>query len=109
MAAAAQTGAQLIVETHSDHILNGIRVAVKEKLIDSDNVVAYYFKKDEEEHSSQVTPIIINEKGRLFKKTNEGTSAELPKGFFDEWTNSMFKLNVVNQTRLGLISSTIFL
>ena len=92
LAAAAQTGAQLIVETHSDHILNGIRVAVKEKLIDSDNVVAYYFKKDEEKNSSQVTPIIINEKGRLFKKTNEGTSAELPKGFFDEWTNSMFKL-----------------
>ncbi len=92
LAAAAQTGAQLIVETHSDHILNGIRVAVKEKLISPDNVVAYYFKKDEEEHSSQVTPIFIDVKGKLHSKTAEGISSKIPKGFFDEWTNSMAKL-----------------
>lgn len=92
IALAAQTEAQIIVETHSDHILNGIRVAVKEKLVSPDKVVSYYFKRDEEENCSQITPVIINEKGKLFKKTNDGTSAELPKGFFDEWTNSMFKL-----------------
>lgn len=92
LAAAAQTGAQIIVETHSDHILNGIRVAVKETIIDSANVVAYYFKKDEEENSSQVMPIIIDVKGKLHSKTAEGSGAKIPKGFFDEWTNSMAKL-----------------
>lgn len=92
LAAAAQTGAQLIVETHSDHILNGIRVAVKEKLIDSGNVISHFFKKDEEEHCSQVKPIFIDVNGKLHSKTADGISSKIPKGFFDEWTNSMAKL-----------------
>ena len=45
IAAAAQTGAQLFVETHSDHILNGIRVAVKEESVDKNKVNIMYFNK----------------------------------------------------------------
>lgn len=92
LAAATQTGAQIIVETHSDHILNGIRVALKEKIAKPEDVIAYYFKKNENESCSEITPILIDEKGKLRSKVDNEISAELPKGFFDEWTNSMFKL-----------------
>ncbi len=92
LAAATQTGAQIIVETHSDHILNGIRVALKEKRANPDDVIAHYFKKNEEESCSEITSILIDEKGKLRSKTDNGTSAELPRGFFDEWANLMFKL-----------------
>ncbi|OUD11648.1 DUF3696 domain-containing protein [Thioflexithrix psekupsensis] len=91
-ALAAQAGVQLFIETHSDHILNGIRIAVREKDISPDNVVSFHFKRDEEGYSSHVTPIMIDEKGKLYRKMEDGSAGKIPKGFFDEWTNSMMKL-----------------
>ncbi|MGE0085695.1 MAG: DUF3696 domain-containing protein [Desulfococcaceae bacterium] len=91
-AAAAQSGAQLFIETHSDHILNGIRIAAREKRIDEKNVIAFYFKRNEEDNCSRITSVLIDGKGKLHRKTDEGTKASIPKGFFDEWTNSMAKL-----------------
>lgn len=44
IALAAASGMQLFVETHSDHIVNGIRVAVKEEFIDSKKVNISYFR-----------------------------------------------------------------
>jgi len=38
MALAASSGAQIIVETHSDHVINAIRVAVKEGIIPSTDI-----------------------------------------------------------------------
>ncbi len=92
LAAAAQSGAQLLVETHSDHILNGIRIAARNKQIDPGKAVAFYFKRNEEDNSSDITPIIVDANGKLHRKTAEGTTAKIPKGFFDEWTNSMAQL-----------------
>jgi predicted ATPase len=92
IAVAAQTGAQLIIETHSDHILNGVRVAVKEQMANPDSIITYYFKRNQENRSSEISSIIMDEKAKLYQKIQDGTNAELPEGFFDEWTNSMFKL-----------------
>ncbi len=39
MALAAQNGVQIFAESHSDHIINGVRVAVKENLIEKNNAV----------------------------------------------------------------------
>ncbi|MCK4663968.1 MAG: DUF3696 domain-containing protein [Bacteroidales bacterium] len=82
---AAQTGAQLFIETHSDHILNGIRVAVKENSIDKSDVNIMYFDKvttDKEQYSS-VKHIEIDNNGEL---------SEYPKDFLDEWSNQLLKL-----------------
>ena len=92
LAAAAQSGVQLLVETHSDHIVNGVRIAARTKQIDPEKIVAFYFKRNEEDNSSDITPILVDAHGKLHRKTDEGTSAKIPKGFFDEWTNSMAKL-----------------
>lgn len=92
IALAAQSGAQIFVETHSDHILNGIRVAVKDfhnteerKGVDKDNVNILYFEKTttEKEQFSKVTPIRVDMKGEM---------DEYPKDFLDEWSNQLLKL-----------------
>lgn len=85
MALSSACGAQLIVETHSDHILNGIRVAVKENDIDNKTIGLFYFDKvtTDEEQYSKVTPIRIDRNGTLDK---------YPEGLLDEWSNQLSKL-----------------
>ncbi|MDI9364088.1 MAG: DUF3696 domain-containing protein [Flavobacterium sp.] len=85
IALASQSGAQIFVETHSDHILNGIRVAVKENLIDKLKVNIMYFEKTttEKEQFTEITPIRVDHKGEL---------DEYPKDFLDEWSNQLLKL-----------------
>ena len=38
---------QIILETHSDHILNGIRVATKKGILKSEQSKIYYFRKEQ--------------------------------------------------------------
>jgi predicted ATPase len=85
LAAAAQTEAQLIVETHSDHILNGIRVAVKEKPAIREKVAIFFHDRitDKHEQYSQITTIQIDPQGEL---------SDYPTNFLDEWSNQLFKL-----------------
>ncbi|MDR0414265.1 MAG: DUF3696 domain-containing protein [Prevotellaceae bacterium] len=76
---------QVIIETHSDHILNGIRVAVKEAAIDKGKVVAFYFSKvvTDMEQYAKITDIEIGQNGAL---------SEYPKNLLDEWSNQLSKL-----------------
>ena len=85
MALAAQNYIQLIVETHSDHILNGIRVAVKKDKVDADRVSLLYFKREIEnrEHRAKIIIPKIDQDGRIDK---------WPDGFFDEWENMLDEL-----------------
>lgn len=75
---ASQRGVQVIVETHSDHILNACRVAVKKEELHKDNFNIYYFERNEEKeyHSSKIAEILIDKNGEL---------SSYPKGFMDEW------------------------
>ena len=84
IALVAESGVQILVETHSDHLLNGVRVAVTQKEISKDNISLIYFSKDEElkQHATITTPY-LDEKGRL---------DEWPHGFFDEWDIQLDKL-----------------
>jgi predicted ATPase len=85
IALAAQTGAQLFIETHSDHILNGIRVAVKEGIIDKSKVNVLYFDKQttDIEQYSKITQIKVDKNGAL---------SDYPKDFLDEWSNQLSRL-----------------
>lgn len=80
IALASQSGVQIIIETHSDHIINGILVACKrfEKAqsgIDKNNVKMYYFGNKDKQHSSAFECIEILEGGKIDKQ---------PSGFFDQ-------------------------
>jgi predicted ATPase len=83
MARAAQAGVQVILETHSDHIMNGIRVATKNKLIQPDEVAFHFFQKAENGLDVVVDTPELDEEGRL---------DYWPKQFFDEWKNSLDEL-----------------
>jgi predicted ATPase len=85
MALCASCGAQLFIETHSDHIINGIRVAVKDKLIDRKRAIIFWFSKitTDTEQFSKISEILIDEKGEL---------SDYPKDFLDEWNNQLIKL-----------------
>lgn len=85
MALCASCGAQLFVETHSDHIINGIRVAVKENLIGKDQVGVCWFEKKttDLEQYTELTQINVDEQGEL---------SEYPVDFLDEWNNQLLRL-----------------
>lgn len=82
---AAESGVQIIVESHSDHILNSIRVAVKNKILAPENAAVYFFERDidQAEHKVEIIQPFIDENGRLDKK---------PDGFFDEWGKQLDQL-----------------
>ena len=85
MALAAQNGVQVFCESHSDHIINGIRVAVKEKAIDKDKLAIYYFDRNpkDDEHRTRITEIFVD---------SYGTLSENVAGLLDEWSNLLSKL-----------------
>ena len=79
---ASQNGVQIVVETHSDHFMNGVRASVKKKLLNSENVTIYFLSRDinSPEHAVQVEEIRIEPSGRI---------DSWPKDFFDEWDKSL--------------------
>ena len=75
----AQRGIQVIVETHSDHILNGVLVNCKRfekegRGIDRENVSIYYFSGQDENHAVMYEQIQVLPGGQIDYQ---------PKGFFD--------------------------
>lgn len=80
----AQQGVQLIVESHSDHFLNGLRVATKQNQISAENIKFFYFSKNTESLSADITELTLDESGRI----NE----DWPEGFFDEYSKQMDEL-----------------
>lgn len=84
IALGSQSGIQIVVETHSDHVLNGIRIAAKASEIDADKVVINFFKRSEKvAGGSDVINPKVDADGRLNL---------WPRGFFDEWENSLDSL-----------------
>lgn len=84
-ARAAESGVQIVIETHSDHIMNGIRYAAKKNLITSSNVKFYFFDRDvnSTEHISFVREPVLHQNGKVGNWTD---------GFFDSWDDIVFKL-----------------
>jgi predicted ATPase len=80
--AAASAGAQVIVETHSDHILNGVRLTVKRQQLAPDDVRLHYFQRNADGIVDIVSPAI----------GPDGMLSQWPPGFFDEWDRSLDQL-----------------
>lgn len=82
IALTAQAGVQVIVETHSDHLLNGIRVITRLKEdFDPKLFILYYISQGEIQ--SNVDKITITKDGKL---------SDWPKGFFDQQAQDMFMI-----------------
>ena len=82
LALAASCGIQVVIETHSDHVLNGIRLAVHGGKIKPENVQLHYFQRQEKQ--GQAFTKVVSP--RIYR---DGTIDRWPDGFFDEWERSL--------------------
>lgn len=70
---------QVILETHSDHVVNGMRIAMKDGVLKTRDAHILYFSDEE--------PRV-----RMITCDPNGTLSEYPDDFMDEWTLQMLKL-----------------
>ena len=72
-------GVQVLVETHSDHVLNGIRLAAKRSVMDRDEIRLHFFARQRTGEISIESPVVEAD-GRL---------SRWPEGFFDQWDRDL--------------------
>jgi predicted ATPase len=77
----AAAGIQVLLETHSDHVLDGARIAVKDGIINPAETVFHYFQR--QQGQAQVLTPSIDAEGRL---------SEWPDGFFDQHRRNTARL-----------------
>ncbi|CAO4194107.1 AAA family ATPase [Methylorubrum extorquens] len=80
-ARAAAAGVQVIIETHSDHVLDGARLAVRDALLNRDDVNFHYLQQIDG-RTVRTSPQ-IDADGRL---------SEWPEGFFDQHRRNAARL-----------------
>ena len=77
---AAKTGIQFIIETHSDHIINGLLIATKKKIINPEDSKIYFFDKNIASQATKILYLPVLPGGKIHKP---------PKGFFDRIDQDM--------------------
>ena len=75
MCLVAQTGVQIVVETHADNVINGALVATKLGKITKENIKIWSFEREQEQHYAQATEVEVLENGRIVYP---------PETFFDQ-------------------------
>ena len=84
----AGAGVQVVIETHSDHVLNGIRIAaVVDQVIDPESVMILFAGDDGE---PGFRPITLSARGAL---------SEWPPGFFDQIESDLGGLSRARRAR----------
>ncbi|MCH4093102.1 MAG: DUF3696 domain-containing protein [Acetobacter peroxydans] len=80
LATMVAAGVQVVLETHSDHVLNGTRLAVRNRsILDPDQVAVHFFTGAGESASSVVSAQI----------DQDGGVSDWPPGFFDQSENDL--------------------
>ncbi|MCS0045258.1 DUF3696 domain-containing protein [Vibrio antiquarius] len=75
IALTAEAGVQVIVETHSDHLINGMRLMPRLGKVECKKIKIYQVEVDIAEKCSKAIPITVNEQGEL---------SAWPEQFFDQ-------------------------
>ena len=75
LADVARAGIQVIVETHSDHVLSGVRRAVKASSLNSEQVAIHFFRPPSDETTQVLSPTL----------DDSGNIDDWPDGFFDQF------------------------
>jgi predicted ATPase len=76
LAKVVSSGVQVILETHSDHIINGVRKAVRSgESIHRKDVLIHFFRQVETDTQPKLTSLEVDQNGNL---------SDWPKGFFDQ-------------------------
>lgn len=77
---AANAGVQFIIETHSDHIVNGLLLSVKHKKLKKEDVTLYFLDRKQSTHETEVVHLPVLSGGRIKNP---------PQGFFDQIDRDM--------------------
>jgi predicted ATPase len=85
LAVLAAADVQVVIETHSDHVLNGIRLAVHDGELASSAAQVHFFERS-------ATPMGIRSVCTSPEIDNDGRLEPWPSGFFDELEISMSRL-----------------
>lgn len=83
LACVSSSGVQVVVETHSENVINGVRLAVIDGLVSSDDVGLLFFSPREGDTEPNVDAISIDSLAEL---------SLWPKGFFDQQSSDLAKL-----------------
>lgn len=80
----AASGVSVVLETHSDHVFNAARLAVKSKMLKPEEVDTYFFSvTGEDEPTFSVEILSMDKNGKI---------PHWPKGFFDQFDTSLDQL-----------------
>jgi predicted ATPase len=82
LARVAAAGVQVLIETHSDHVLNGIRVATRRGDIHPDQIAINFFRSGDTGMAEVSHP-------RIYP---DGGIEPWPDGFFDQMENDLLEL-----------------
>lgn len=80
---AKQRNLQIVIESHSDHIVNGLRLAVKTDLLKENEALINYFSRDTVTDVTEIEQIYVDGNGEL---------SSYPDDFMDEWTKQLLEL-----------------
>ena len=75
LAQIASSGVQVLIETHSEHVINGIRIATLKGRIPNNLISINFFSINEKSKSPEIQHLTINENAEL---------SDWPYGFFDQ-------------------------
>ena len=73
LARMAGSGLHILAESHSDHLLNGVRLAVRDGLLESSDATIHFFGRLAQTPS--VTTVAVDKNGAI---------SDWPEGFFDQ-------------------------
>ena len=83
LAEVAAAGVQVMLETHSDHVLNGVRRAVRRGALAPDDVALHFFRP---RHDAERDGVAQVQSPHL---DGEGNVDDWPDGFFDQFDKDM--------------------
>ena len=82
LARMAGSGLHILAESHSDHLLNGVRLAVRDGLLKPNDATIHFFNRRDEVPS--VTTVAIDKNGAI---------SDWPEGFFDQTERDLAMLS----------------
>ncbi|MGK0270146.1 MAG: putative ATPase [Cocleimonas sp.] len=89
LALVASSGVQVIVETHSDHFIDGIRIAAKHSEgVDASDLLIHFFQKDQ-------NGVSVAEQINVL---SSGSLDKWPLGFFDQMSTNLRTLSTKRQS-----------
>jgi len=78
----AAAGQRIVIETHSDHLVNGVRLAIIEGILSDDQLAVYFFAGVNQEGHGVTSP----------RLDAQGKLNVWPKGFFDQSEEDLSRL-----------------